>query len=240
VLLLAIDTSTSRVSVAIGGDGDVVGEVSLAGGSSPRHAEQLASAVRYLCDEVGIELRQLAAIAVGVGPGLFTGLRVGVTTAKVMAQGLRIPVVCVPSLDLVAYPLRYTPRLVTAVLDARRHEVFYALYLSVPGGLQRVSGYEVGTPDDLVGELAARGGEVLVAGEGALRYRDHFNALDHSELAGPGFAWPRAASLLELASARYEREDFCLPSEVQPMYLRKSDAEIETERGGVTGAGRAR
>jgi tRNA threonylcarbamoyladenosine biosynthesis protein TsaB len=148
--------------------------------------------------------------------------------------------VCVPSLDLVAYPLRYTPRLVTAVLDARRHEVFYALYLSVPGGLQRVSGYEVGTPDDLVGELAARGGEVLVAGEGALRYRDHFNALDHSELVGPGFAWPRAASLLELASARYEREDFCLPSEVQPMYLRKSDAEIETERGGVTGAGRPR
>jgi tRNA threonylcarbamoyladenosine biosynthesis protein TsaB len=238
-LLLAIDTSTSRVSVALGSDGNVMAEISLAGSPSPRHAEQLAPAVRYLCDESGMELRQLAAIAVGVGPGLFTGLRVGVTTAKVMAQALRIPVICVPSLDLVAYPLRYTQRLVAAVLDARRHEVFFALYRPVPGGLQRVSGYEIGTPDDLVGELAARGDEALIAGEGALRYREHFGALDRAELTGPGFAWPRAAALLELASARYEREDFCSPSDVQPMYLRKSDAEIETDRVGARGAERA-
>lgn len=236
MLLLGIDTSTSRVSIALGSDGDVMAEMLLAGTASPRHAEQLAPAVRYLCDEVGVELKQLAAVAVGVGPGLFTGLRVGVTTAKVMAQGLRVPVVCVPSLDLVAYPLRYTQRLVAAVLDARRHEVFYALYLPVPGGVQRVSDYEVGTPDDLVGELAARADEVLIAGEGALRYREHFATLDRAELAGSGFGWPRAAALLELAGPRYEREDFCSPSDVQPMYLRKSDAEIETER---TGAERA-
>ncbi|MBV8951926.1 MAG: tRNA (adenosine(37)-N6)-threonylcarbamoyltransferase complex dimerization subunit type 1 TsaB, partial [Actinobacteria bacterium] len=215
---------------AIGGDGELAGEVALAGAPTPRHAEQVAPAVRYLCDETGIELRQLAAIAVGVGPGLFTGLRVGVTTAKAMAQGLRIPVVCVPSLDLLAYPLRSTQRVVAAVLDARRHEVYFALYLPVPGGVQRVSGYEIGSPDDLVGELAARADEVLLAGEGALLYRDRFATLDRAELAGPGFAWPRAAALLELATARYEREDFCSPSEVQPMYLRKSDAEIETER----------
>ncbi len=227
--LLGIDTSTSRVSVAIGGDGDLLGEVAL-GTPTPRHAEQLAPAIRYLCDETGVELRQLAAIAVGVGPGLFTGLRVGVTTAKAMAQGLRIPVVCVPSLDLVAYPLRYTQRLVAAVLEARRHEVYYALYLPVPGGVQRVSGYEIGSPDDLVGELEARGDEVLIAGEGALRSREQFASLDRAELAGTGFAWPRAAALLELASARYEREEFCSPSDVQPMYLRKSDAEIESER----------
>jgi tRNA threonylcarbamoyladenosine biosynthesis protein TsaB len=230
VLLLGIDTSTSRVSVALGGDGEVLGEVSLAGSTAPRHAEQLAPAVRYLCDETGVELRQLAAIAVGVGPGLFTGLRVGVTTARVMAQGLRIPVVSVPSLDLVAYPLRHTQRLVAAVVDARRREVFYALYLPVPGGLQRVSDYDVGTPDDLVGELAARGDEVLIAGEGTLRYRDHFCELDRAELAGPGFAWPRATSLVELAVPRYQREEFTSPSEVKPMYLRKSDAEIESER----------
>jgi tRNA threonylcarbamoyladenosine biosynthesis protein TsaB len=226
--LLGIDTSTARVSVAIGCDGELMGEVSLAGGQ--RHAEQLAPAVRYLCDEVGVELRQLAAVAVGVGPGLFTGLRVGVTTAKVMAQSLRIPAVCVPSLDLVAYPLRHTQRLVAAVLDARRREVFYALYLAVPGGVQRVSDYEVGAPDDLVGELEARGDEVLLAGEGALLYRDRFALLERAELAGPGAAWPRAAALLDLANARYQREEFCSAAEVQPMYLRQSDAEIEWER----------
>lgn len=226
--LLGIDTSTARVSVALGCDGDLMGEVSLAGGQ--RHAEQLAPAVRYLCDEVGVEPRQLSAVAVGVGPGLFTGLRVGVTSAKVMAQALRIPAVCVPSLDLVAYPLRHTQRLIAAVLDARRREVFYALYLPVPGGVQRVSDYEVNAPDDLVGELEARGDEVLLAGEGALMYRDRFAALERAELAGPGSAFPRAAALLDLATGRFRREEFCVPSEVRPMYLRQSDAEIEWER----------
>jgi tRNA threonylcarbamoyladenosine biosynthesis protein TsaB len=205
-----------------------MGEISLAGGQ--RHAEQLAPAVRYLCDEVGVELRQLAAVAVGVGPGLFTGLRVGVTSAKVMAQALRIPAVCVPSLDLVAYPLRHTQRLIAAVLDARRREVFYALYRPVPGGVQRVSDYEVNAPDDLVGELEARGDEVLLAGEGALMYRDRFASLERAELAGPGSAFPRAAALLDLATSRFQREEFCVPSEVRPMYLRQSDAEIEWER----------
>ena len=81
----------------------MLGEVRLAGGR--RHAEQLAPAIEYLRRELGIDLGHLAAIAVGIGPGLFTGLRVGVTTGKVMAQALRIPVVGIPSLDLVAYPL---------------------------------------------------------------------------------------------------------------------------------------
>lgn len=233
MLLLGIDTSTPRVSVAIGAGGDAMGEVSLVGGQ--RHAEQLAPAIRYLCDETGTRLDQLAAIAVGIGPGLFTGLRVGVTTAKVMAQALRIPVVPVASLDLVAYPLRFATRPIAAVLDARRHEVFYAMYVPVPGGVQRVSGYEVGSPDDLACELSAHGDEVLLAGEGALLHRDELASLERVELAGPGRSWPDAAALLELAAARYQREEFCPPSDVAPMYLRKSDAEIELERlTGVT------
>jgi tRNA threonylcarbamoyladenosine biosynthesis protein TsaB len=147
-----------------------------------------------------------------------------------MAQSLRIPVVPVASLDLVAYPLRFASRAIAAVLDARRREVFYAMYVPVPGGVQRVSEYEVGSPDDLACELSARGDEVLLAGEGAVLHRDRFAGLDRVELTGPGLSWPDASSLLELAAARYQREEFCAASEVAPMYLRKSDAEIELER----------
>src|SRR5438477_12876260 len=146
-LLLAMDTATDQVAVALGDRGAVRGEVRLVGGR--RHAEQLAPAIQSLCDETGVGLDQLGAIAVGIGPGLFTGLRVGVTTAKVMAQALRVPIVAVPSLDLVAYPLRHTNRLLVAVLDARRREVFDAAYRPVPGGLQRVSEYQVRSPAEL-------------------------------------------------------------------------------------------
>jgi tRNA threonylcarbamoyladenosine biosynthesis protein TsaB len=228
MLLLAIDTATPRVAVAIGDDGHVRGELALAG--RRRHAEQLAPAIAYLCQELQVELRQVAAVAVGVGPGLFTGLRVGVTTAKIMAQALRVPVVAVPSLDLVAYPLRHGRRLLAVVLDARRHEVYSARYWPVPGGVQRVSDYTVGTADDLVAELAAGGEEVLLAGDGVDANREAFAALDRVEHAGPQFESPSATALVELATGRIEREEFAPPWEVRPLYLRSSDAELAWER----------
>src|SRR5262249_50759012 len=157
---------------------------------------------------------------------------VGVTTAKVMAQALRVPVVGVPTLDLVAYPLRHTDRLVVAVLDARRREVFHARYRAVPGGVQRVSDYAVSGPAELVADLEATDEEVLLAGDGVARYRAELRVLDHAEEAGPDFAAPSAATLVELAAPRVQREEFDAPWDVHPLYLRQSDAEIEWERRG--------
>jgi tRNA threonylcarbamoyladenosine biosynthesis protein TsaB len=222
--LLAIDTSTMQVGVAIGDAGALRGEVRLAGGR--RHAEELAPAIEQLVSWTGVGLDQLAAIAVGIGPGLFTGLRVGVTTAKVMAQALRIPVVPVVSLDLVAYPVRHTHRTIVAVVDARRREVFHASYRPVPGGVQRVSDYAVDSPAELIADLEASGDEVLLAGDGVAAYADEFATLDHAEQAGPEFAAPSTSALLTLATARVEREEFTSPWDVEPLYLRESDAEL--------------
>jgi len=167
-----------------------------------------------------------------VGPGMFTGLRVGVTTAKVLAQTLRVPMIPIPSLDLLAYPLRHSRGLVVPAIDARRSEIYYALYLTVPGGVQRASEYEVGSPDDLAAELEARGEESLLCGDGALRYAKTFVDVKGTELAGPAHAAPSLAALSELAAARYQREDFCAPDDVVPLYLRKSDAELAWDRKG--------
>ena len=210
MLILAIDTATAFVSVAIGDAGAVRCEIRL--GTGRRHAEQLAPAIKYLCDESGVQLDHLAVVAVGIGPGLFTGLRVGVTTAKVMAQALRVPVVGVPSLDLVAWPLRSSRRTVVAVLDARRREVFHARYRPVPGGLQRVGEYAVGTPAELVGDLEASGDDVLLAGDGIAAHREVFANLERAEYAGAEFAAPSVAALVELATRRVELEEFAPPT----------------------------
>ena len=222
--VLAIDTSTAQVAVAIGEGHSVKGEIRLVGGR--RHAEQLAPAIASLVASTGVDLDHLAAIAVGIGPGMFTGLRVGVTTAKTMAQALRIPVVPVVSLDLVAYPVRHTSRVVVATIDARRREVFHASYRPVPGGIQRITDYAVAAPVELVAELEARGQEVLLVGDGVATAPGQFGSLEHAELAGPEFESPSVAALVALAAAKVEREEFSQPWDVVPLYLRESDAEL--------------
>lgn len=228
--VLAFDTATDVVTVAIGG-AEPLGAIQLASGRT--HAERLVPAIRALAADTGVPLDRLTAIAVGIGPGRFTGLRVGVTTAKVMAQALRIPVVGIGTLDLVAYPLRHTRREVVAVVDARRREVFWARYRPVPGGLERVGDVAVDPPHEVVAELEAAGVDVLLAGDGADRYREVLGALDHAELAGPAFGAPSALALLELAVGRLEREEFVSPLELVPVYLRESDAAIHWERAPV-------
>jgi tRNA threonylcarbamoyladenosine biosynthesis protein TsaB len=162
---------------------------------------------------------------------MFTGLRVGVTTAKTLGSALDVPLIPVPSLDLIAYPLRYSDvGLVVPTIDARRHEVYYALYRPVPGGVQRVSDYTLATPDDLTAELSARGEDAILCGDGVLRFRADFEGHDLCALAGPGHSTPDLTALLELAAARFAREQFEPASAVLPMYLRKSDAELAHEK----------
>ena len=161
-----------------------------------------------------------------MGPGLFTGLRVGIAAGKAMAHALRVPMVGVASLDLLAFPVRWSPRLVVAAIDARRGELFTASYRQVPGGIQRLTEYQVASPDDLAVDLEATGEDVLLVGDGALRYREAFADLGRVELGDQGLAHPSAASLVQLAHAKALREEFVQPWELEPLYLRRPDAEI--------------
>jgi len=166
-------------------------------------------------------------VAVGLGPGLFTGLRVGIEAGKALAQVLHVPIVAIPSLDVLAFGVRYTRRLIAAVIDARRGEVFFAFYRSVPGGVMREGEYHVAPPDHLVAELQAAGEDVLLVGNGAILYRRRFAEVGPGvEFASPALAYPRASSLVELSVPRFLREETDRLFDVVPMYLRKSDAEI--------------
>ena len=227
--ILGIETATEQVSCAIGGHEGVLGLFEVARGR--RHAELLTPAIEFVCRQARVELSEISCVAVDNGPGLFTGLRVGVSTAKALAQAWGLPMVAVPSLDLIAFAHRHVHRAICPVIDARRGEVFCALYRHAPGGVVRLTDYQVLRPDQLAAGIEARGEEVLLCGDGALLYREAFEHLgEQSEFGGLTQSSPSAAALVELALPRMLREQFTSPLEVTPLYLRRPDIDPGVER----------
>jgi tRNA threonylcarbamoyladenosine biosynthesis protein TsaB len=223
MLILGIETATEQVGVAIGGHEGVIATFEVAKGR--RHAETLVPAIEFVCRQSDIELSEIGCIAVDVGPGLFTGMRVGLAAGKALAQALRIPMIGITSLDLLAFSCRHAAdRVVVPVIDARKNEVFWAMYRPVPGGVQQVSDPTVGPVDDLVGDLLARSQDVLCVGDGAERHREEIVEGYRCEVSGP--LYPPVGTLVQLAHAKALREEWVRPNEIEPVYLRAPDAQI--------------
>ncbi len=222
MLILGIESATGQVGCAIGGHEGVL--ASAHSSRDKRHAESLAPQIDFVRRQARVELAEISVVAVDVGPGLFTGLRVRISAAMAAAYALGVPMIGVSSLDLLAFPVRHSPRLIVAVIDARRGEIFHAFYRQVPGGVQRVTEPVLADPDDLAGELLARNEDCLLVGDGALRHAEYFGGLDGVEPAETGFAYPTANSLVQLAHPKALREEFVPASELRPIYLRTPDA----------------
>ena len=234
MIVLGIETSTQQTSVAVGSEQGILSGA-VVGAPQPKH-DLAAPTVERVLAWADVPLASLGGIAVGLGPGLFTGMRVGIATAKTLAQVLSLPLVGIASLDLLAYPARYGRRLICATIDAKRSEVFFAFYRPVPGGVARQSEVQVRPPDRLASELEAAGEDILLVGNGGITYRRQLeDAGRHVEFGSTALAYPSAAALVELAVPRFLREEYDRPYDVQPLYVRKSDAEIAWDQRRRTG-----
>jgi tRNA threonylcarbamoyladenosine biosynthesis protein TsaB len=233
MIVIAIETSTPQTSVAIGSEAGLIARTSVAGKA---RQEAVTPALEQLLAWSGLEIGKVDGIAVGTGPGLFTGLRVGVQTAKTLAQVLAVPILGLSSLDTLAFSVRYTQKRIIAVIDGRRGEVFWSAYRPVPGGVLRETEPVVARPDHLVAELAVTPEDVLAVGNGAILYRDALQEIGAQvEFASATVAHPDAAALAELAVPRFLREEHDRLTDVVPTYLRKSDAEIAWDQRARSG-----
>ena len=216
--ILGFDTSTAASSAAVlGDDGRVVENVPsperLA--ERPAHASELLPAIGDVMRQADIGFGDLDAIAVGVGPGTFTGLRIGVATARALAKANGLPVRAVSSLAALAAGMTGPSRL--ALIDAKRGEVYAALF---DGDEERWPPVVLGI-DALVGRLRDAAITPLAAGDGSLRFRD--------ELEAAGVAVAPAESPLHVVSAGHlcrralDTPDVA-PEQVVPNYLREPDA----------------
>lgn len=244
MIILALESATDLVGAALLGDVPPGPAVTETGGR--RHAEALAPAVQQVCRDAGVPLSALDVIAVDIGPGLFTGLRVGVATAKALGHGLGIGVVAVGSLDILAAAALSrlpsgSPCHVVAVIDARRSEVFASRYRFDGGepsegdpARHQVSPAARAEPQALVDELAGMvdDGPLVLVGNGVARYQALFDRVPSmSPLPGPALLAPPPETLARLARLRLLAGAMASdPVDVLPQYLREADATINWEQ----------
>lgn len=225
LLILGIETSTPRAGVALSREGRLLASATL--GMGRGHAEFTAPAIGFLFEQAKTPLSALDAIAVGVGPGLFTGMRVGIITGELMAQALEIPLVGVSSLDLIARQAGVAPDPVVAVVDARRKEVFWASYQVGDSGPVQLGEIRLSGPRECARAADDLGGSPVFAGNGVLEYKEEFIAGKSSRLAPATMAFPMAETLTYEAAAIL-KEGRQAPA--SPVYMRGPDAEINWNR----------
>jgi tRNA threonylcarbamoyladenosine biosynthesis protein TsaB len=225
--ILGLDTATADAAVAVTIDGEAVseGRADPEPGGRPRHTAMLLTEIETVVAAAG-GWERIDRMAVGIGPGTFTGLRVGVATARALGQGRGLPMVSVSSLAALARGIgesgRDRDRL--ALIDARRGEVFAALFDR--------AGHELWPPvvlaPEALGErLAELGRPVLAGGDGSLRFRQQLESVGVEVLPNADTAHRMAARHVCALAAGIEPG---LPTDVKPTYLRRPDAEVWREQ----------
>jgi len=235
-VILALETATTAVSAALcAADGSVVAErLALAG---PAHSQLLLPFVREVLGEAGADWDDVATVAVGLGPGAFTGLRIGIATARALAQaGGSVGLAGVPTLAALAGALADTPeavgrRALVPLVDGRRHEVFAAVFTQGDEGVRQVEDVAVVGADELAHWLAARG-DVVVGGDGAVLYGE---VLPASARPAAGIVAPTAA-MVGRAAACGAPGLVRGPDAVLPIYGRAPDATPRASQPGAGGA----
>jgi tRNA threonylcarbamoyladenosine biosynthesis protein TsaB len=226
-LILSLDTSTPCSSVALTAgtrkNGEVVATLSLTG--KVTHSRRLLSAIDWIMQESGVNWPDICGIGVSLGPGSFTGLRIGMATAKGLAAAAGKVLLGVSTLDSLAAKC-LTERLVCSLLDARKKEVYAAFYRCSKEGLtERVSEPIVLNPAALTEAISE---PVLFVGNGARVYGDLLRSMFKGKglIAPAGLHEPSAASLGMLAGELLENGHLLDLAEGVPIYVRSSDAEL--------------
>ena len=222
--VLAVETSTLSGGAALLDGERVVGEYAL--DVRLTHSERLMAAIDQLLSDADWTARELEGLAVSVGPGSFTGLRVGLSTVKGLALALAIPVAAVPTLDAMAAMLPYASLPVCPVLDARKREVYASLYRWDGRGMRREWDYLAVAPDELARRLDE---PVIVLGDGADAIRSPLAHRIHPPRRGPAPAVVGALGLTRLAIG-----DTIAMADLAPIYLRPSEAELKRRGAAVS------
>mgnify|MGYP001822796594 CR=1 FL=1 len=220
--IVAIETATPAASVSLAEERQVIASAERV--DRRGHVSFLIPALDFLFEQAGWAPTDVDVVAVDVGPGLFGGIRAGLSTAQALAGAVGARLAPVGSVDAVALRAATAHRKIWSVVDARRGEFAVAPYQPVPGGVVREGAVELVSPDAFRAILAGDRRDSLVVGDWQSLPEGVFRGLHGIKTGRPRY--PSSDAVVELAWARAQKDELPHPDEVRPRYLREPDVRI--------------
>lgn len=223
--ILAVDTSSMIAAVAVKEGNTLLGEYILNDGHT--HSQKLIPMIMELMSGLGLQPTDIDVYAASIGPGSFTGLRIGVVTVKSMAYAVNKPVVGVPTLDALAYNLPPGDKLICPIIDARNMQVYTAFYSWDEGIFTRKSDYMAVAVQELSEKLKDIKKQCVFTGDGVLVHKELLKSLMGEKVFfAPGnLLLQKASSVAELGLLKFLEGQYEKPFDLTPFYLRKPQAE---------------
>jgi len=225
--LLAIETSTMLGGVAIMDDDTLIAESRI--NIKVTHSERIMGEIDHILMRSGLTIREIDVICISIGPGSFTGLRVGLSAAKGLVYAANCKLVAVPTLEAFAWNIPFSMHQVCPLLDARKKEVYAAIFKWTDSGFIRVVQEQAVRIDDLLSQITS---PTIFIGEGAVMCRDMIEKkLDNLAIfTAPQCMVTSPSAVAFLGIQKAKRGEFADPINLVPMYLRKSEAEKIKEK----------
>lgn len=229
--VLALETATTAGSIAIVNDEELIAEVKV--NINIAHAERLMPSVDYLLNASRLSITDIDAFAVSIGPGSFTGLRIGLSTAKGFSYATNKPLVSVPTLDAFARTLPFCRHLICPMLDARRNEVYAGLYKWEGNICKKVIPETAVNPGDFLKKIkeidCSQACPAVFMGNGAEIYKKIIaDAMKNNAIFAPASKMsPSASSVAEIAIEKLKQGLIADTASLMPFYIRRSEAEIK-------------
>ena len=222
--VLGIDTSTSCGSVGLIDNESVIAECLF--DIPVTHSERLLNSIDHVLEQGGCSIEDLDGWAISLGPGSFTGLRIGVSTIKGLAFATQKPVAGVPTLDALAFNVSPTPYLICPILDARKGEVYTAFYQYKKDLLRQISAYQAIRPEDLAKKIEEK---TIFLGSGAKTYGEYLRkTIPAMAVFVPDpLNLPQGSAIARRGLERLRSNNFLDLSTFAPIYVRASEAEIK-------------
>ena len=226
--ILGIDTSTMAANVAVLEDDKLICEYTI--NTKKTHSQKLMPMIENMLKLSDLDIKEIDAIAICVGPGSFTGLRIGMATAKAMAHVNNIPLIGVNSLEILGANMHLCNRNICSILDAQRNQVYMNKYILKDDKITELEEISIKPIDELLEEISSSNEDWVLVGEAVYKYKEKIEEISNITIPSPANNITKASTLCFVARDKMLANDQVYNCyNINPMYIRKSQAEEQYE-----------